>query len=47
MYNKDKINPSDVINISDIPTQEHYSLKAIELVAKALEKGGHTVDGSS
>ena len=43
MYNKDKIDPSDVINISDIPTQEHYSLKAIELVAKALEKGGHIV----
>ncbi len=43
MYNKDKIDPSDVINISDIPTQEHYSLKSIEKVAKALEKGGHTV----
>ena len=43
MYNKDKIDPSDVINISDIPTQEHYSLKTIEKVAKALEKGGHTV----
>ena len=43
MYNKNKIDPSDVINISDIPTQEHYSSNAIERVAKALEKGGHTV----
>jgi D-alanine-D-alanine ligase len=43
MYNKNKIEPSDVINISDIPTKEHYSSKAIERVAKALEKGGHTV----
>jgi len=43
MYNKNKIDPSDVINISSIPTQEHYSLKSIEKVAKALEKGGHTV----
>jgi D-alanine-D-alanine ligase len=43
MFNKNKIDPSDVINISDIPTQEHYSSKAIERVAKALEKGGHTV----
>ncbi|MBC8483145.1 MAG: M20/M25/M40 family metallo-hydrolase [Thaumarchaeota archaeon] len=43
MYNKKKISPSDVINISDIPTQEHYSSKAIERVAKALEKGSHTV----
>ncbi|MCE2507131.1 MAG: M20/M25/M40 family metallo-hydrolase [Nitrosopumilaceae archaeon] len=43
MYNKKKISPSDVINISDIPTQEHYSSKAIERVAKALEKGSHAV----
>jgi len=43
MYNKNKIDPSDVINISSIPTQEYYSLKSIEKVAKALEKGGHTV----
>lgn len=43
MYNKNKIDPSDVINISDIPTQEFYSSKTIERVAKSLEKGGHTV----
>ncbi|HJJ23384.1 MAG TPA: M20/M25/M40 family metallo-hydrolase [Nitrosopumilus sp.] len=42
-YNKNTISTSDVINISDIPTQEHYSSKSIERVAKALEKGGHTV----
>ena len=43
MYNKNNISPSDVINISDIPTQEHYSSNTIEQVAKALEKGSHTV----
>jgi D-alanine-D-alanine ligase len=43
MYNKKKIEATDVINISEFPTKEHYSSNAIERVAKALEKGGHTV----
>ena len=42
-YNETIIDPNDVINIFGVPTKEHYSPKAIERVARALEKGGHTV----
>jgi D-alanine-D-alanine ligase len=42
-YNETSIDPNDVINVFGVPTKEHYSPKAIERVARALEKGGHTV----
>lgn len=42
-YNEKSIDPNDVINVFGVPTKEHYSPKAIERVARALEKGGHTV----
>ena len=43
IYNEKEIDPNDVINIFGMPTMEHYSAKAVERVARALEKGGHTV----
>ena len=43
IYNENKIDPNDVINIFGMTTKEHYSPKAVERVARAIEKGGHTV----
>ena len=43
IYNEKKIDPDDVINVFGMTTKEHYSQKAVERVARALEKGGHTV----
>lgn len=43
VYNKKKIEEYDVINVFGMATKEHYSYKTVEKVAKALEKGGHTV----
>ena len=43
IYNKKTIDPGDVINIYGTPTMEHYDPSTIEMVASALEKGGHTV----
>jgi len=43
IYNETSIDPDDVINVFGMTTKEHYSQKAVERVARALEKGGHTV----
>lgn len=43
IYNEKEIDPNDVINVFGMPTKEHYSQKAVDRVATALEKGGHTV----
>ncbi|MHA7734765.1 M20/M25/M40 family metallo-hydrolase [Nitrosopumilus sp. S6] len=43
IYNENQIDPNDVINVFGMTTKEHYSKKAVERVAQALEKGGHTV----
>jgi len=43
IYNETNIDPNDVINVFGMTTKEHYSSKAVERVARALEKGGHTV----
>ena len=43
IYNEKQIDPEDVINVFGMTTKEHYSPKAVERVARALEKGGHTV----
>ncbi|NNL58683.1 MAG: M20/M25/M40 family metallo-hydrolase [Nitrosopumilus sp.] len=43
IYNEKQIDPNDVINVFGMTTKEHYSQKAVEKVARALEKGGHTV----
>ena len=43
IYNDVRINPDDVINVFGMTTKEHYSPKAVERVARSLEKGGHTV----
>jgi D-alanine-D-alanine ligase len=43
IYNEKQIDPNDVINVFGMPTKEHYSTKAVERVARALEKGGHNV----
>jgi len=43
VYNKKKIDESDVINVFGMITKEHYSEKTVEKVAKSLEKGGHSV----
>ena len=43
IYNKQTIDPADVINIYGVPTMEHYNPKTVEKVAESLEKGGHTV----
>ncbi len=43
VYNDQRIRPEDVINVSGMPNNEHYSPEAVEVVARALEKGGHTI----
>lgn len=43
IYNETNVDPNDVINVFGMTTKEHYSSKAVEKVARALEKGGHTV----
>ncbi len=43
VYNKETIDPKDVINIYGSATREHYSPKTVNKVAASLEKGGHTV----
>ena len=43
IYNEKQIDPNDVINVFGMTTKEHYSSKAVERVARALEKGGHSV----
>ena len=43
VYNKEKIESGDVINVFGAATQEHYSRDTVEKVARALERGGHTV----
>lgn len=43
IYNEKQIDPDDVINVFGMTTKEHYSAQAVERVARALEKGGHTV----
>ena len=43
IYNESTIDPNDVINLFGMPTKEHYNPKAVERVARALEKGGHSV----
>lgn len=43
VYNKKTIGSQDVINVFGAATLEHYSYKTVEKVAKALERGGHSV----
>lgn len=43
MYNKKNIESGDVINVFGAATREHYSRETVEKVARALERGGHTV----
>ena len=43
IFNKNAINPSSVINVFGPQTKEHYNPKTVELVAVALENGGHNV----
>ena len=43
VYNKKKIDDQDVINVFGATTLEHYSHRTVELVATALERGGHSV----
>ena len=43
IYNKQEIRDSDVINVFGMPTKERYKPKTIEMVASALESGGHNV----
>ena len=43
VYNKKKIDSQDVINVFGAATMEHYSYRTVELVATALERGGHSV----
>ncbi len=43
IYNKKVIDASDVIDIFGPQTKERYNPKTVELVAAALEKGGHNV----
>ena len=43
VYNKQQVDENDVINVFGMLTQEHYSYKTVEKVAKSLEKAGHTV----
>ena len=43
VYNKKTLEEKDVINVFGMMTKEHYSPKTVEKVAKALEKGGHSV----
>ncbi|HEX9972485.1 MAG TPA: M20/M25/M40 family metallo-hydrolase [bacterium] len=43
IYNKEEIKDSDVINVFGMPTKERYKPQTIEMVASALEAGGHNV----
>lgn len=43
IYNKQEIKDSDVINVFGMPTKERYKPQTIEMVASALETGGHNV----
>lgn len=43
IYNKQEIKDSDVINVFGMPTKERYKPQTIEMVASALESGGHNV----
>ena len=43
IYNKEGIKDSDVINRFGMPTKERYHYNTIEMVASALESGGHNV----
>ena len=43
IYNKKRMEITDVINVFGPPTKEHYSPKTVDRVATALEKGGHNV----
>lgn len=43
IYNKREVSATDVIDIFGPQTKERYNPKTVELVAAALEKGGHNV----
>ncbi|UCH95532.1 MAG: M20/M25/M40 family metallo-hydrolase [Candidatus Aminicenantes bacterium] len=43
IFNKDEIKDSDVINRFGVPSKERYQYNTIEMVASALESGGHNV----
>lgn len=43
IFNKPEIKDFDVINIFGMQTKERYNPKTVEMVASALEKGGHNV----
>lgn len=43
IYNRPEIRDSDVINVFGMKTKERYSSQIVEMVASALEKGGHNV----
>ncbi|HSB50284.1 MAG TPA: hypothetical protein VLC72_03000 [Nitrosopumilaceae archaeon] len=43
IYNEKEIDPNDVINVFGMPIKEHYNSNAVERVARALEKVGHSV----
>jgi D-alanine-D-alanine ligase len=43
IFNKDEIKDSDVINRFGVPSKERYRFSTIEMVASALESGGHNV----
>ena len=43
IFNKEEITDADVINRFGMPTKERYRQRTIEMVASALESGGHNV----
>ncbi len=43
IFNKEEIKDSDVIYRFGMPTKERYKPRTIEMVASALERGGHNV----
>ena len=43
IFNKEEIDDADVINRFGMPTKERYHQETIEMVASALESGGHNV----
>ncbi len=43
IFNKEEIKDSDVINLFGMRTKERYPYSTIEMVASALESGGHNV----
>jgi D-alanine-D-alanine ligase len=43
IFNKEEIKDTDVIYRFGMPTKERYKPRTIEMVASALEKGGHNV----